>query len=375
MLISGFVMCFNCERANLVNFVRCKKLKYELFMKIEVGDKVRFLNVTGGGQVTRLEGKLAFVEDEDGFEVPVLCSELVVVQPSEEDNDEKEKNEVATNAERDEFVQEESYEFEEELADDTDPKFYLAFLAGDKPGVQSGSVRMQLVNDSNYFCFYTIHELGGNEQAICLHHGQLEPNTKLSLGKQLMTELDDKTWEIQLLLFKKQKRFIPYPAVRNVQKLKAGKLFRDSSFAENDYFHEKAILIPIIKGKLEKSLDKLSDFVKEKEQVREKKSVKVKTKRKDTPEVLEVDLHIHELLDDTRGLSNSEILGIQLDKFRQVMKENEKNTKRKIVFIHGVGNGTLKIELRKELDRKFKNHVYQDASFREYGYGATLVII
>lgn len=344
-------------------------------MKIQVGDSVRFLNVTGGGQVTRIEGRLAFVEDEDGFEVPVLCSELVVVKAPEEENDEQKKKEIVSKVESGEPAQEENYEFEEELADDADPKFYLAFLAGDKPGVQSGSIRMQLVNDSNYFCFYTINEMGVNEEAICLYHGQLEPNTKLSMGKQLMTELDDKTWEIQLLLFKKQKRFIPYPAVRSLQKLKSGKLFRDSSFAENDYFHEKAVLLPIIKGKLEKSLDKLADFVKEKEQGGERKSVKAKTKRKDTPEVLEIDLHIHELLDDTRGLSNSEILGIQLDKFREVMKENEKNKKRKIVFIHGVGNGTLKIELRKELDRKFKNHVYQDASFREYGYGATLVII
>jgi dsDNA-specific endonuclease/ATPase MutS2 len=64
-----------------------------------------------------------------------------------------------------------------------------------------------------------------------------------------------------------------------------------------------------------------------------------------------------------------------MDKFHQVMKENLKNKKRKIVFIHGVGNGTLKTELRKALDRKYKGHYYQDASFREYGYGATMVII
>jgi len=57
-----------------------------------------------------------------------------------------------------------------------------------------------------------------------------------------------------------------------------------------------------------------------------------------------------------------------------VMESNAKNKGRKIVFIHGVGNGVLKNEIRKQLERKYKVY-YQDASFREYGYGATMVII
>ena len=57
------------------------------------------------------------------------------------------------------------------------------------------------------------------------------------------------------------------------------------------------------------------------------------------------------------------------------MEANTKNKGRRIVFIHGVGNGTLKTELRKQLERKYKGINYQDASFREYGYGATMVII
>lgn len=56
------------------------------------------------------------------------------------------------------------------------------------------------------------------------------------------------------------------------------------------------------------------------------------------------------------------------------MESNAKNKGRKIVFIHGVGNGVLKNEIRKQLERKYKVY-YQDASFREYGYGATMVII
>ena len=48
--------------------------------KLKTGDKVRFLNSVGGGIVTAFRGKeQVLVEDEDGFEIPVLISECVVV--------------------------------------------------------------------------------------------------------------------------------------------------------------------------------------------------------------------------------------------------------------------------------------------------------
>ena len=47
---------------------------------MQIGDKVRFVSEVGGGIVTRFEGKnTVFVEDEDGFEVPMLVSQVVVI--------------------------------------------------------------------------------------------------------------------------------------------------------------------------------------------------------------------------------------------------------------------------------------------------------
>ena len=49
-------------------------------MSIQIGDKVRFLNSVGGGVVRGFRGKdQVLVEDEDGFEVPALIKECVVV--------------------------------------------------------------------------------------------------------------------------------------------------------------------------------------------------------------------------------------------------------------------------------------------------------
>ncbi len=46
-----------------------------------------------------------------------------------------------------------------------------------------------------------------------------------------------------------------------------------------------------------------------------------------------------------------------------------------MVFIHGVGAGTLKNELRKSLTKDYPQLYFQDASFKEYGFGATMIII
>ena len=51
---------------------------------VKVNDIVRFLNDVGGGKVTRIEGKMVYVEDNDGFERPALAREVVVYV---EDND------------------------------------------------------------------------------------------------------------------------------------------------------------------------------------------------------------------------------------------------------------------------------------------------
>lgn len=104
-------------------------------------------------------------------------------------------------------------------------------------------------------------------------------------------------------------------------------------------------------------------------------SKKVSTSRKQKPETIVVDLHIHELMDTTAGMSNTDILMCQLDEFRKVMDANLRNRGQKIVFIHGKGEGVLRSAIVKELNTRYKGHDVQDASFREYGFGATQVTI
>lgn len=92
-------------------------------------------------------------------------------------------------------------------------------------------------------------------------------------------------------------------------------------------------------------------------------------------ELLEVDLHIHELLDKTGGMSNSEMIAVQIEHFERMLKSAEENRIPRVVFIHGVGQGVLRQEIRNLLKNYYPHCEFHDAPYSEYGYGATEVRI
>lgn len=48
---------------------------------MKIGDEVRFLNEVGGGKVVAFRDKnVVLVKDGDGFEIPMLINEVVVVE-------------------------------------------------------------------------------------------------------------------------------------------------------------------------------------------------------------------------------------------------------------------------------------------------------
>jgi dsDNA-specific endonuclease/ATPase MutS2 len=92
-------------------------------------------------------------------------------------------------------------------------------------------------------------------------------------------------------------------------------------------------------------------------------------------DILEVDLHAEALLETTAGMTAFDILNYQLDVVRNTLNENMKFKNKKIVFIHGKGDGVLRNAIGQELRRKYPRCISQDASFQKYGFGATMVII
>lgn len=88
--------------------------------------------------------------------------------------------------------------------------------------------------------------------------------------------------------------------------------------------------------------------------------------------VMEVDLHLHELVDNERGMSDGEKLQYQLSYFERMLATAIRERKRRLIVIHGVGEGVLREEVRKVL--QYYEHLrFDDADPRRYGYGATAV--
>ncbi|MEE9364731.1 MAG: DNA mismatch repair protein MutS [Cellulophaga sp.] len=111
----------------------------------------------------------------------------------------------------------------------------------------------------------------------------------------------------------------------------------------------------------------------EKESLKKRKSQVVKAKDRNAPK-MEVDLHIHQLIKFSKGMSNHEILNIQLDTAKRQLDFAMRKRISKIVFIHGVGEGILKEELH-YLFGRYEGVKFYEADYQKYGLGGTEVYI
>ena len=343
----------------------------------KLGDRVKFLNDVGGGIITKIvSNNMVHVENEDGFEIPVLTNEIILDAEQSPRKAEKPTVEKFIKSGKAEVPVREEVKDEEPvlIAGNDEPKFYLAFLPENSRNPLEGQTKIYLINDCNYFVLYHYSHFNGNEY-VTQDAGKLEPNTKMVLGVISQAEIANlPEFAFQLLYYKDKASRLEKPLSRKIS-VNPVKFYKSGSFAQSNFFREKVMLFKLNETAMDKALEELSDKAVAKV-VREKEPARQPQPKVETPELVEVDLHIHELLDATTGLSNKDMLDVQMAKFREKMEEAISNQAvKRIVFIHGLGNGTLKQELRRELSTRYKKYPFQDASFQEYGYGATMVVL
>ena len=374
-------------------------------MNVKVGDKVRFLNDVGGGVVVKiLDRNRVMVLNEDDFEVPSMISEIVVVEsvadkqlknnkieqinrlskpkPSNFDNDEFDDDEEDNSTIINNSGLEEAIFYPDVQIIKSNGDNLREFLAFTK-NVTNDTFQVFLINDSNYNVLYNIATTNQDSVAKSEATGILEANTKVMLSTISLSSVNTlPAYVCQLLFYRKGDFKIKQPLMKVVE-INPVKFYKEASFTKNEFFEENAMMIRLIDEKAD--ADSLENITQKEfaALVGSKMNAKIDKDKKEhkgfSPkrknEIVEIDLHIHELLDDHRGLSRNDILEIQLKKFRDELENAIRNHVKKIVFIHGVGEGVLKVKIRSELDKKRKILDYQDASFKEYGYGATMVRI
>jgi putative NIF3 family GTP cyclohydrolase 1 type 2 len=338
-------------------------------MKYNVGDKVRFLNEVGGGTISGIiNSSTVNVVDEDGFEVPVRAADLVVVGHSEQIETAKQAE-----VERTESSVEESYT---DIVDSDDYELLLAFVPEDRSNPADCSLDLYFINDSSFYCTYIVSKSTGTDSLILLEQSTVEPETKEYVCSIDRAVLNSKlNLNITSFLYKhKEYRYYP-PEQINVD-LNPVKLAKNSSFVENDFFDENAYILKIAANvipelKISINPQELEKAIKQKEPAKPAEPV-----QKIKPDVEEIDLHIEELVEDVKSLDSGQIFEIQKARFIIALESGLTSKTRKMVFIHGVGNGKLKHEIRRLLDTQYAGLVYyHDASFKEYGFGATMVIL
>lgn len=333
-------------------------------MDIRIGDKVRFLTETGGGKVVKIvdSNTVMVYSDEYEFEIPAKVHDLVVI----ESDFDIESDEVVAKA------PETTQETEAIMYKTVSNKIYLAFLSKNH-GKSGSDIDCYIVNDTKNITFYTLYEERG-DKVNGISAGNCNAGEKMFVDTYTVGDIDDiKRLQLQFLVFKKQGE--PEHPIEFKLNLNPVKFFKSSSYKNNDFFDVPAMLFEVTSD--EKKAYKIEELT----ESNTKKLISVKEKmfKKDLPEIkssieaMEVDLHINALVDSVVGLSNVDILEYQLKKFNEVMETYKFRKGKKIVFIHGIGNGTLKQKILWELKHKYKKHKHQDASFQQYGYGATMV--
>lgn len=351
---------------------------------MKIGDKVRFLSEIGGGRIAGFQNKdIVLVEDEDGFQVPMRANEVVVI--GEENYDTQHVVEVKQQKQKPEREEQEPanrpitfHVMPEERKGGELLSAYLAFVPIDVKELTNTRFEAYFINDSNYYMRF-IYLSSENNSWHLRATAEVEPNTKLYIeefGREILNKLE--RLAIQILPYKREKNFLYKPAIDVQLRLDAVKFYKLHTFQENDFFEQPALIYTLIEDdKPTKPLfvnaQQLKDNMFNKPTEPTSRPLVSPARKEGGP--LIVDLHANEILETTSGMSASDILNYQLDVFRKTLQEHAKKKGTNIVFIHGKGEGVLRQALINDLRYRFKSYTYQDASFQEYGYGATLVTI
>ena len=365
--------------------------------KLDIGDRVRFLNSVGGGVVTAFRGKdQVLVEDDDGFDVPVLITECVVVGEADRRMVSKEPEpyvpqkappvppqvvKAPVNLPQEEKLKKTLYSTHKDTPQGERLNLTLAFLLVESQSFMQSPFESYLINESNYSLYFNYMSCKNNSWT-CRCHGLIEPDTKIFLEefeKSSLNELEHIC--VQMIAFKEGRTFSLKNTISVELRVDTVKFYKLHCFTKNDFFDEDALIFPLVahdipeKQMLVSAIDIQEAMYDRKKDERREPQPAVKNP-KPANNTIEVDLHINQLIETTSGMDNADILNCQMSKFHEVMKANSNKRGQKIVFIHGKGEGVLRTALEKELKTTYKNKCrFQDASFREYGFGATMVVV
>ena len=163
-------------------------------MKFKIGEIVNFLNESGGGKVIKiLDSRLVLVETNEGFEMPVLASELI------KDFRSAENQEDSFAVHRKPLISEPEVVVEEESSvSEINPwgkvreekGIYLAFEPHEQQWVLTGEMDIILINNTSHDILYSMFmEVNGDMEGV--DFSSVPPDSKIVISTIDRDELEN----------------------------------------------------------------------------------------------------------------------------------------------------------------------------------------
>ncbi len=307
--------------------------------QIQPGDKVSYINDNLSGIVKRIiDKKKVLLLLDDGFEIPANISELIVTKKTGVDSDEN----------SDPFTI---------IAEDEDQSDKIYFGAVTEEASNGMKVKAYMINTTTKLLQFAMYR-SGDGMIRGISHGEIEPSRALEIFSFPMAEAsENRNLIIQYMQFEEEPRKL-LPPVEITFKLKPVALFKDK------------YTVPVIKKK-----GFLLDLSYEHPAPSNEGPTTLRGLQKPEPIPDIIDLHLEELSSQPKNLSPAEAIQLQMRVFNQALEKAMAQDLHEITFIHGVGKGVLKTEIRKILASNVHIQGFADADPKKFGSGATIVYL
>ncbi len=317
---------------------------------MNIGDKVRLLHSNDEGIITKISDKGRIeIEIEDGFRIPAMKNEVVVISAVEKE-----------------------YFGQEKIASPTEKASTSPSLSDREKGLSIAYIPINdkdlsvfLINNLDRDYVFAASEISG-DQSRTLAYGILSAKSTKKLDEKSIPQFEK--WAPLFLQFIPVHRQLEKtaPPFEKKLKLKASSFFKSKGKAP--LLEKEGYLIQLDDKPSALDINQLNKDLMEKDKGT---PVSQQFTRPDK----EIDLHIEKLSAEHEFMSNSEMLRLQMETFERNLNYAIATGMDEITFIHGIGNGVLKKEIHKYLSQLENIKYFQDTQKSRFGYGATLVRI
>ncbi len=330
---------------------------------MNIGDKVRFLKGNEQGVITNLlMGDLIEVEIEDGFQIPVLRKEIVVVSKEEDRYFAKDQVAPASGKKEADFTPRKPQP--KANAPVATQGIFLAFTE-----INDRQLALYLVNNTDYQLPFAVgEEIDLEYKGIAT--GLLESKNSVKIKEVAVNDFEKWPALVVQLLFHRDAYFkLRGPLVRKF-KFKASTFFKSKKTAP---VIDKQAYLYQIDGADTPIKSAPIDVAHLKESMYEVQPSEEKPQYKRPSQ--QIDLHIENLTDQYDSMNKNEMLELQLKTFEDNLDSAIATGMDEITFIHGIGSGALRNAIHKKLSKMSNIQYFKDAQREKFGYGATLVRI